>query len=103
MKIEVGMRFSVDWVGHEDCYKDRVYEVLSIIRDCHCSHPRVWLHKTHNQTPTHIHIRAKRVDTTEIGESYFGFIDEDLRDIYAPNTYHLQIESTAKPIQQTLF
>ena len=37
--IHKGDKFKVHWVGHESNYVDRVYEVVGIVDDCHCSRP----------------------------------------------------------------
>lgn len=40
--IQVGDKFTRHWVGHEECYKGRIYQVEGVYRNCTCGKPE-WL------------------------------------------------------------
>lgn len=108
MNIEVGMKFKVVWIGHESCYKGRIYKAKKIYKDCTCTKPS-WLFPNSNPPPRqkHIHILADMVECPYEGiekkDYLFGCIDENtLKDVDDPDGYWIETIPTAG-IQLTLF
>ena len=102
--IQVGDKFTCHWVGHEECYKGRIYQVEGVYRNCTCGKPEwltgkpEWLTgKPEMPRRSHIHIRAKLIKAPVKymeGDKgfYFGPLDEDtLRDIDSPEKSWVEI------------
>lgn len=106
MNIEEGMEFIVHWKGHEQCYTDRVFRVVSILRDCTCAHPCCFVNGV-PETPRkpHLHIRADMIKCPfEVNDKKgFGFngIDSNLVDI-EDSSFRIEIINN-KGIQLSLF
>lgn len=88
--IQVGDKFTYHWVGHEECYRGRIYQVEGVYRNCTCGKPEV-------PRRSHIHIRAKLIKAPikyMEGDKgfFFGPLDADtLRDIDDPDKLWVEI------------
>nr|DAN40381.1 MAG TPA: hypothetical protein [Bacteriophage sp.] len=95
--IQIGDKFKVRWVGHDECYKDRLYQVTSFLEGCTCGKPAYITSKPELPRRPHLHVRAKLIDAPAkymVGENgfVFGPFDvETLRDIDAPDESWIEI------------
>ena len=88
--IHKGDKFKVHWVGHESNYVDRVYEVVGIVDDCHCSRPSWLTGQPETPRAAHCHISARLVRSPlkwdSNGLHWFNDIDpQTLHSIINPN------------------
>lgn len=95
--IQIGDKFKVRWVGHDECYKDRLYQVTSFLEGCTCGKPAFLTGKQESPRRPHLHVRAKLIEAPAkymVGENgfVFGPFDvETLRDIDAPDESWIEI------------
>lgn len=95
--IQIGDKFKVRWVGHDECYKDRLYQVTSFFEGCTCGKPAYITGRPELPRRPHLHVRAKLIEAPAkymVGENgfVFGPFDvETLRDIDAPNESWIEI------------
>lgn len=104
--IEVGFKFKVHWAYHEASYKNNVYEVIDILKDCECPNPIYGSEQSSRQK--HIHLTCRCVEgpphLTE-GDNRYWFNAYDyntLRSIKDPENDYLEIVGR-KPVQLNLF
>lgn len=95
--IQVGDKFTYHWVGHEECYKGRIYQVEGVYRNCTCGKPEWLTGRPEVSRRSHIHIRAKLIKAPikyMEGDKgfYFGPLDADtLHDIDEPEKSWVEI------------
>ena len=95
--IQIGDKFKVRWVGHDECYKDRLYQVTSFFEGCTCGKPAYITGKPELPRRPHLHVRAKLIEAPAkymVGENgfVFGPFDvETLHDIDAPDESWIEI------------
>lgn len=95
--IQIGDKFKVRWVGHDECYKDRLYQVTSFLEGCTCGKPAFLTGRQESPRRPHLHVRAKLIEAPAkymVGENgfVFGPFDvETLRDIDAPDESWIEI------------
>ncbi|MFB9897838.1 hypothetical protein [Hallella seregens] len=95
--IQIGDKFNVRWVGHDECYKGRLYQVTSFLEDCTCGKPAVITGKPEEPRRPHLHVRAKLIEAPAkymIGECgfVFGALDsETLHDIEDSDEFWIEI------------
>ncbi len=106
MNIEKGMKFKNHWIGHEDCYKDRIYEVRSVLSGCTCSRPQWRYEEPQARRRPHIHITARMIEGPfkDYEDHYFGPLDsETLKHIEHPETEWIEIINVPAGVQFSLF
>ncbi|WP_232220153.1 hypothetical protein [Prevotella falsenii] len=59
--IQVGDKFVYHWIGHEELYKGRIYQVEGVYRNCTCGKPEWLTGKREVPRRPHIHVRAKLI------------------------------------------
>lgn len=95
--IQIDDKFKVRWVGHDECYKDRLYLVTSFLEGCTCGKSAYITGKPELPRRPHLHVRAKLIDAPVkymIGEGgfVFGPLDpETLHDIDVPDESWIEI------------
>lgn len=95
--IQIGDKFKVRWIGHDECYKGRVYQVTSFLEGCTCGKPAFITGKPEEPRCPHLHVQAKMIESPDkymIGEQglLFGPLDsETLHDIDVPNEFWIEI------------
>ena len=95
--IQIGDKFKIRWVGHDECYKDRLYQVTSFLEGCTCGKPAFLTGKQESPRRPHLHVRAKLIEAPAkymVGENGFvfgPFDTETLCDIDAPDGSWIEI------------
>lgn len=95
--IQIGDKFRVHWLGHEECYKGRIYQVTGFREGCTCGKPGFVTGKPEIPRRPHLHVRAKLIESPAkymIGENdfLFGPLDIDtLHDIEDPEKSWIEI------------
>ena len=95
--IQIGDKFRNHWVGHEECYEGRIYQVTGFLEGCTCGKPTFLTGKQESPRRPHLHVRAKLIEAPAkymVGENgfVFGPFDvETLRDIDAPDESWIEI------------
>lgn len=95
--IQIGSKFIPHWVGHDECYKGRIYQVTGIYAGCTCGKPELVTGKPEQPRRPHLHVRSQLIAApckSMVGEKDFLFGPLDpvtLRDIDEPDKSWIEI------------
>ena len=95
--IQIGDKFKVRWVGHDECYEGRLYQVTGFLEGCTCGKSPVITGKPEVPRRPHLHVRARLIEAPAkymTGENgfLFGPLDsETLHDIDNPDESWIEV------------
>lgn len=108
-----GTHFKVHWIGHELIYENRIYEVVSLIKNCDCPNPNNFVNGNLDiSRDLHYHIVAKLIKVPngeewrlkEDNKHWFnGYLNSSLKNIENPDNDWLEIVGVKKGTQLELF